>query len=167
MTPTRPDPGRRRTVRAGSNWRPSTDPWSLAAITCLFGGAVLLVVAWYDISGTANVYEQMPYLVSAGFSGLALIIVGSALTVAGRNHRVERRLAQLVDALTEAATTPPEQATTEAGSGGGQFLVAAGGQTFHRPDCLLLRDKITSAADPEAVAAGALTPCPVCHPEAP
>ena len=80
------------------------DPWVVAAVVCLFGGAVLLVVAWYDISGTANVYEQLPYLVSAGFSGLALIIVGSALLAAGRADRIERRLAQLVDALTEAAS---------------------------------------------------------------
>ena len=36
-------------------------------------------VAWYDISGTADLYKQLPYLVSAGFSGLALIILGSAL----------------------------------------------------------------------------------------
>jgi len=41
------------------------DPWNVAAALCLFGGAVLLVVAWYDISGTANVYEQLPYLVRA------------------------------------------------------------------------------------------------------
>ena len=60
------------------------------------------LIAWYDISGTADLYKQMPYLVSAGFTGLALIIVGSALLVAGRNDRVERRLAQLLDAITEA-----------------------------------------------------------------
>jgi hypothetical protein len=167
MTPSRPDPGRRRAARTASNWRPSADAWTLAAITCLFGGAVLLVVAWYDISGTANVYEQLPYLVSAGFTALALIIVGSALTVAGRNDRVERRLAQLVDALTEAAVTPPAQTVSEGPASGERFLVTAGGATFHRPDCLLLRDKQTSAADPAAIAAGDLTPCPVCQPPTP
>ncbi len=125
---------------------------------------MLLVVAWYDISGTANLYEQLPYLVSAGFSGLALIIVGSALTVAGRNDRVERRLAQLVEAFTEAASTPPPDEVADTGPGDDTFLVAAGGQTYHRPDCLLLRGKATSEAEPAAMSAGDLTPCPVCQP---
>ena len=131
------------------SFRPS-DPWSIAAILCLFGGAVLLVVAWYDISGTADLYRQMPYLVSAGFSGLALIIVGSALVIAGRNDRVERRLAQLLDAITEAAATggtetEPEAATGEpqvAGAGdplvsaatsAAAFLTVPQGTTYHRP----------------------------------
>jgi hypothetical protein len=162
MKAPRPDAGRRR---AAPSRRPAIDPWSIAAIASLFAGAVLLVVAWYDISGTANVYEQMPYLISAGFSGLALIIVGSALTVAGRNDRVERRLAQLIDAVSEAAMPPPRSEPADAGPlTTGRFLVTPGGRTYHRPDCLLLRDKDTSEADPAAIAADELTPCPVCSP---
>jgi hypothetical protein len=162
--------------------RPS-DPWSIAAILCLFGGAVLLVVAWYDISGTANLYEQMPYLVSAGFSGLALIIVGSALVVAGRGDRLERRLAQLLDAITEAAGTDGSgSAGRDVGAGpAGQdpstadpllaasetYLTVPNGTTYHRSGCLLTREKDVVPADPEAIAKGALSPCPVCSPEQP
>jgi hypothetical protein len=158
--------------------RPS-DPWSIAAILCLFGGAVLLVVAWYDISGTANVYEQMPYLVSAGFSGLALIIVGSSLVIAGRGDRVERRLAQLLDAITEAAGTDGSGpggtglATQEPLQGdplvsaSEAYLTVPNGTTYHRPGCLLTREKDTEPADPDAISGGALRPCPVCSPERP
>jgi hypothetical protein len=151
--------------RRRSRWLP-TDPWSVAAALCLFAGAVLLVVAWYDISGTADVYKQLPYLVSAGFTGLALIMVGSALIVAGRGDRMERRLAQLVDALTEAAgaAAPELRSDPAASPAADAFLVAAGGRTFHRPDCLLLRDKVTTPADPADIASNALTPCPVCGP---
>lgn len=156
--------------------RPS-DPWSIAAILCLFGGAVLLVVAWYDISGTANLYEQMPYLVSAGFSGLALIIVGSALVIAGRGDRVERRLAQLLDAITEAAGTA---GSGPAGEGTGtaapaapdplltasqEYLTVPNGTTYHRPGCLLMHEKDAMPADPAAISSGALRPCPVCSPK--
>jgi hypothetical protein len=162
------DLGRRRR-------RLPAEPWTIAALVCLFGGAVLLVVAWYDISGTANLYEQMPYLVSAGFSGLALIIVGSALLIVARGERVERRLSQLVDAITEVAdvsTTPAEipAGTPDAGQPAQtdqtdeSYRVAAGGTTYHRPECLLLRGKDTTAADAEAIASGKLTPCPVCDP---
>lgn len=156
------------------------DPWAVAALLCLFGGAVLLVVAWYDVSGTANVYEQLPYLVSAGFTGLALIIVGSGLLAAGRADRVERRLAQLLDALTEAATAgsspsaspqvggadPSEVGAAGPGpsNGSATLLAVAGSETFHRPGCLLLHDKTAEPVSPDDIAERGLTPCPVCEP---
>ncbi len=165
--------GRRTSIRL------PTDPWTLAAIVCLFAGIVLLVVAWYDISGTANLYEQMPYLVSAGFSGLAFIIVGSALIVAGRNDRVERRLAQLVDSLTEAmepvadpiAERSEQPANDLIDASADAFLVTPGSHSYHRPGCLLLRDKdvhtVTAAELADRREADALTPCPVCDPALP
>ena len=152
------------------SWRPS-DPWSIAAVLCLGGGGVLLLIAWYDISGTAELYKQMPYLVSAGFTGLGLIVLGSALIVAGRNDRVERRLAQLVDAITDAVEEgggAPETAGAAVEpvvNAPESYLTVPEGTTYHRPDCLLLRDKHASPADPQALASGALTPCPVCLPE--
>ena len=145
------------------------DPWALAAVLCLFGGAVLLVVAWYDVSGTANVYEQLPYLVSAGFTGLALIIAGSALLAAGRADRVERRLAQLIDAITEATAagspSPAPSGTDPAPEPepGGLWAVAGSG-TFHRPGCLLLREKSAEPVSSADVAARGLTACAVCEP---
>ncbi len=161
--------------------------WGIAALVCLAGGAVLLLVAWYDISGTANVYQQLPYLVSAGFSGLGLIIVGSALLIADRGDRVERRLSRLIDALTEVrqaappgaadAALPTEPATGQhpappvdidlLGEAALPLLVAPGGATYHRPGCLLLRDKAAAPAPPAEITAGALIPCPVCDPAAP
>jgi hypothetical protein len=158
------------------------DPWSIAAVLCLAGGAVLLLIAWYDISGTANLYQQMPYLVSAGFTGLALIIVGSALLVAGRNDRVERRLAQLLDAITDAVENeggnPEPEPAPEALPGAAAstadpiaaseaYLTVPEGTTYHRPGCLLLREKDAARADLQAISDGRLRPCPVCLPEQP
>lgn len=142
---------------------------------CLLGGAVLLFVAWYDISGTADVYKQLPYLVSAGFTALALIVIGSALIIAGRGDRIDRRLAQLLDAITEAAQpavlqteptepTPPTLAPSQPSDSENIFLTVADGRTYHRPDCLLLRGKAASPATPADIESGALSPCPVCGP---
>jgi len=39
-------------------------------------GMILLVVAWGKVAGLTNVGLQMPYLVSAGFTGVALVLVG-------------------------------------------------------------------------------------------
>ncbi len=44
-------------------------------------GVVCILYAWYQVSGTTNVGLQMPYAVSGGLLGLALVIVGSALVV--------------------------------------------------------------------------------------
>lgn len=52
----------------------------------LWGGVALVVVGiivvfagYWGASGTANVGEQMPYLLSGGGIGLALVIIGSVL----------------------------------------------------------------------------------------
>lgn len=44
-------------------------------------GVLLIVVAWFQASGTASVAEQVPYVVSGGLVGLALVILGSALVI--------------------------------------------------------------------------------------
>ena len=149
------------------------DLWTVASALCLLAGAVLIFVAWYDISGTADVYRQLPYLVSAGFTGLALIIVGSALLIAGRGERIDQRLAQLLDAITEAAAPSVgnddsnDAENDDAVDGPAPqagFVAAEGGRTYHRPDCLLLRSKQISPVSLEDISAQALTPCPVCGP---
>ena len=43
-------------------------------------GLVLIAVAWGKVAGLTVVGLQMPYLVSAGFTGLGLIVVGLAIT---------------------------------------------------------------------------------------
>lgn len=42
-------------------------------------GGIVLAVGWFGASGTANVYEQVPYVISGGAGGLGLIVLGSAL----------------------------------------------------------------------------------------
>lgn len=44
-------------------------------------GVVLIFVAWFQASGTASVAEQIPYAISGGLIGLALVIFGSALVI--------------------------------------------------------------------------------------
>jgi hypothetical protein len=43
-------------------------------------GLVLIAVAWGKVAGLTVVGLQMPYLVSAGFTGLGLVVVGLAIT---------------------------------------------------------------------------------------
>lgn len=44
-------------------------------------GALLILLAWFGASGTRDVGEQVPYLISGGLLGLALVIAGTGLVM--------------------------------------------------------------------------------------
>jgi len=44
-------------------------------------GLVLIIVGYVGVSGTLDVGEQMPYLVSGGILGLALVAIGMSLVM--------------------------------------------------------------------------------------
>ena len=61
-------------------------------------GLVLLVVAWGRTAGLTNVGLQIPYLVSAGFTGVALVIVGlTIVNVDVKRADAQQRTAQLAE----------------------------------------------------------------------
>ncbi|MFN2537442.1 MAG: hypothetical protein ABR549_04720 [Mycobacteriales bacterium] len=76
-------------------------------------GMVLLVIAWGKTAGLTNVALQIPYLVSAGFTGIALVLVG--LTVvnidAKRADAAERsrQLSELRGLLAELRSTVEDE----------------------------------------------------------
>lgn len=56
--------------------------WDRAiAIACAVGGAVSLLIGWIGTSGTEHVAEQMPYIVSAGLTGVFLLGVAAVLWI--------------------------------------------------------------------------------------
>lgn len=68
-------------------------------------GFVLIAVAWGKVAGQTNVGLQMPYLVSGGLTGLALVMVGvTVISVAAKRRDAllrEQQMRLLVDALDE------------------------------------------------------------------
>lgn len=51
----------------------------LAGLVLMPFGLVLVLVGWFGASGTTNLTDQVPYLLSGGLLGLGLTIVGAAL----------------------------------------------------------------------------------------
>ena len=90
-------------------WSALTDPDSrlpvyLGVALCA-AGFVLLGIGWANVAGLADVWKQMPYLLSAGLPGIGLIMVGLVVinVAAKRQEATERRrqLGELTEAMRE------------------------------------------------------------------
>ena len=68
-------------------------------------GFVLIAVAWGQVAGETNVALQMPYLISGGLFGLALVLVGLTVVKVAAKRRVaalrQQQTELLADALRE------------------------------------------------------------------
>ena len=95
-------------------WLNPTSPAVIWIGLALAGiGFVLIGVAWAQIAGETQVYLQLPYLASAGLSGLGLIMVGmTVINVAAKRRDAverERQIDQLVSILEEVQTVLTER----------------------------------------------------------
>ena len=98
-------------------------------------GLVLVALGWYGASGTALVAEQIPYAVSGGAGGLALIVVGAALVMRFSlarlfrfwlarvvyEHQVQTdrtvEALERIEAALTGGTLPPRAASSDDGQG--------------------------------------------------
>ena len=99
-------PADRRAVATGlSRWlAPETPTLTYAGVVLAAVGFVLIGVAWSQIAALTNVALQMPYLVSAGITGLALVMVGLLLINLGAKRQDGAARQRQTEALTDAVT---------------------------------------------------------------
>ncbi|CAN5849428.1 hypothetical protein BH24ACT3_BH24ACT3_09550 [soil metagenome] len=70
---------------AGLRLEPPSPPterrllWAGIALPVI--GVVVILIGWYGASGTTVESEQLPYVISGGLLGLALVVAGGALFV--------------------------------------------------------------------------------------
>ena len=135
-------------------------------------GLIVIGIGWNgaagaggQINGVTDTRAQLPWLISGGLLGLALVVFGGALVIV-HNARVDRsrleaKLDELVDAVARGGSDAGATPTSAAG------LYVAGGTSYHRPDCRLVegRTDVHYLTLDEASAAD-LRPCRVCRPEA-
>jgi hypothetical protein len=140
---------------------------------CAALGLLLIGIGWNGAASIDFVSGQVPYLLSGGALGLALVIVGVALVVVqnGRRDRaiLETQLRDLSSAVSRLATALGSTSIASAGNGSttpGKDMVVVGGTSFHRPDCRLAEGKNLPAMPISAALADGLTPCRICNPRA-
>ena len=151
-------------------------------------GVVLIVLGWWGAANTPRVFEQIPYAISGGLLGLALVFAGgftyfaywlTQLVYAVRRdaadnravlERIETLLASgaAVSAADRAAAPSPNGRAAPADGVArpdatpARFLATATGTMFHRPDCPAVtgRDGLRHVTGEEAE----LAPCRICEP---
>jgi len=133
-------------------------------------GFVLIFLGWNGAASEDREAAQLPYVISGGIAGLALVVVGGALIVAQslRADRVELRAA--IDDLRAAIDRGGAGATAAAVAGassGVAATVVCGPESYHRAGCRLVEGQAetTTMSREEAVASGR-SACRVCTPDA-
>ena len=139
---------------------------------CVALGLIFIGLGWNGAAGVDFVSGQIPYLLSGGALGLALVIVGMGLVVV-QNSRRDRSLleTQLRELNGAVARLTAAIGGLGALNGGPTSLPAAGPEhvvigrsSFHRPECRLVQGKDMSEATADAAMAEGLSPCRICNP---
>jgi hypothetical protein len=140
----------------------------LLGLLFITAGFVLIGKAWDGAASINFVQGQVPYLLSGGFMGTALVITGCALIILV-TIRAERRA--LHSKFDEMATLLARNLNrlgvtnngTAVGAGGEQ--VVAGTSVYHHPGCKILEGKEgTTTITVQQAAAEGLSPCRSCEP---
>ena len=122
----------------------------ILGLVLIVGGGVALGLGWAGMAKKTCPDCQLPYLISGGAVGLALIIMGSVLFVLAQMRVAQESFRNQVRQINQA------------------MVRVAGQSTYHRPDCRLVQGKSgLERMAPETAAMQGLTPCRVCNPERP
>lgn len=145
---------------------------------CAGIGFIVIILGWFGVSGQALVAKQLPYLISGGIGGIAIVGVGAAYVAvdqirrdSGRLDRLERMVDELHRVLLTRPDAPPawqppagEQEMSRNGSD--RIVALPVGQTFHRSGCsMVLGKEHVEPVTPADVAERGLRPCRICEPE--
>ena len=78
--------------------RASYPAWIWAGVVLCAAGFILLVYTWGRVAALLNVALQLPYIVSGGFTGIGLILVGlTVINIATKRQDAAERTRQLTE----------------------------------------------------------------------
>ena len=154
----------------------SLDRWLLLTGGALMPlGFLLVLLGWAGASHTPLLFEQIPYMISGGLLGVALVFAGGFvyfaywLTLLVRESRKGREdlqasLSRLEALLASGAMLGGSfEGVPQAGNNGhAQYVATATGTMIHRPDCVAVANRPNlRAVSPDAPG---LTACGLCEP---
>ncbi|MHB8466649.1 MAG: hypothetical protein ACYDH6_07850 [Acidimicrobiales bacterium] len=144
--------------------------WVLIAI-----GALAIILGYFGVANEALVAKQMPYVISGGIFGLALVAVGAYYLATEELRSDSRRLDRLERMVLElhtvllARTDAPAAAASPSGARNDIRLVALrDSQRYHRADCRVVAGKgNVTDVDATMIRRRQLEPCGMCDPSVP
>jgi hypothetical protein len=180
--------GRKGPVRADGEQSGTYDlrnSWQVAAGSILIPlGVIFILLAWYGAAHARVEQQQIPYLISGGFTGLGCMVVGGLLFFGHWLYRIYdqadlqheeqlKALEQLTRAI--AGTThgsvvlPVEvEAETETSVGAadarGRYYATASGTVYHRADCAVIVNHPEDVRVLGSSGLAGLRPCQICSP---
>jgi hypothetical protein len=143
--------------------------WILVAV-----GALAIILGYIGVANEALVAKQLPYIISGGILGLALVGFGSYYLVteelrsdSGRLDRLERMVTELHSVLLSRPDAPdaPVMASSAATSTDIELVALRDSERFHRSDCRMVAGKPdVVAVTAAAIRSQKLQPCGLCDP---
>jgi TRAP-type C4-dicarboxylate transport system permease small subunit len=146
----------------------------ILALVFAFAGFAMIVLGWNGMSKVASADQQLPYLLSGGFGGMALILFSVALLLIAQIRTERRKLMNVLEVMAVAVgrtAGDPEKTDVLSQLGSPAApppnTVVTGPSTYHRPDCRLVQGGEALDRMPiEAATRSDLSPCRVCDPDA-
>ena len=139
--------------------------------TLLVGVGLLIIgIGWNGAASHLIVVQQLPYLLSAGFLGLGVVVFGAALMLVQAQRteraRVEAKLEELIDVVSRGAAAPAAPSLIADSTISVADVVVAGASSYHSSDCRLVsgRDETEFITRAEAHERG-LSACRICKPD--
>jgi hypothetical protein len=141
---------------------------------CIAVGILAIGLGWNGAASIDFAQGQLPYLLSGGFLGLALVALGATLVIVQNNRRdrslLELQLQELNGAIGRLSNTlssnGPGSTVDRRGAAAhvSDPTVVVGRSSFHRPECRLVAGKDLRATSIDAAVAEGLNPCRICKP---
>jgi hypothetical protein len=143
-------------------------------------GFLLVLIGYLGISRESIVAKQLPYLISGGIGGIALVGFGAMLVGTEdlkRTHERIDRLEALVEDLHAVLLTRADAPVIGSANGDAAderagrsrpsaLLALPGGQSYHRADCSMIQGKREAkSVTSSAARRQGLKPCRLCEPE--
>lgn len=137
-----------------------------AGLALVAVGLITIGIAYNAVASQTTLLGQMPYLVSGGLIGLALVMVGGAVLVVS-SAREDRTMLELkLDALTDAIVALGGGVRPGAMPSDASGLVVAGTASYHVPTCRLVDGREeTHLLTPDEAERTGLKACRVCQPQ--
>lgn len=140
-------------------------------LLCIGIGFLLIGLAWNGAAGVDFVSGQLPYLLSGGFLGLSLVVLGVGLIVVENSRKdrskLEVELRELHSSISRLAAAFASGAGTNGRSTAHEpsAVVLLGRTSFHLPSCRLAEGKDLPESTFDAAVSEGLTPCRICNPD--